>query len=73
MPPTSTNGKIWYIEMPTTDIGGSAEFYKRVFGWNVRTRGKHSVTFRLMANDPGSTLRLLSDRGAWAASSMPQH
>jgi predicted enzyme related to lactoylglutathione lyase len=45
MPPTPTNGKICYIEIPTTDIARSAEFYKRVFGWNVRTRGNGSTAF----------------------------
>jgi predicted enzyme related to lactoylglutathione lyase len=32
MPPTLANGKICYIETPTTDMARSAEFYKRVFG-----------------------------------------
>jgi hypothetical protein len=45
MPPTLANGKICYIEMPTTDIARSAEFYKRVFGWSVRTRGNGSTAF----------------------------
>jgi len=45
MPPTFGNGKICYIDMPATDIGRSAEFYERVFGWNVRTRGDGSVAF----------------------------
>ena len=36
MPPTLANGKICYIEMPATDIARSADFYKRVFGWNIR-------------------------------------
>jgi predicted enzyme related to lactoylglutathione lyase len=45
MPPTVANGKICYVEMPTTDIERSAEFYKRVFGWNVRTRGNGSTAF----------------------------
>jgi predicted enzyme related to lactoylglutathione lyase len=45
MSPTSTNGKICYIEMPTTDIARSAEFYKRVFGWSVRTRVNGSTAF----------------------------
>jgi len=45
MPPSPTNGKICYIEIPTTDIARSAEFYKRVFGWNVRTRGNGSTAF----------------------------
>jgi len=45
MPPTITNGKICYIEMPATDIARSSEFYKTVFGWNIRTRGNGSVAF----------------------------
>ena len=44
-PPTITNGKICYIEMPSTDIAGSAEFYSRVFGWNIRRRGDGSTAF----------------------------
>jgi predicted enzyme related to lactoylglutathione lyase len=31
--------------MPTTDIARSAEFYKRVFGWNIRKRGDGSTSF----------------------------
>lgn len=44
MPPTKTNGKICYIEMPPT-VARSANFYKQVFGWNVRTRGDGSTAF----------------------------
>jgi uncharacterized protein len=45
MPPTLTNGKICYIEMPATDIARSSDFYKRVFGWNIRKRGDGSTSF----------------------------
>ena len=45
MPPKMTNGKICYIEMPATDIARSANFYKIVFGWNVRKRGDGSTAF----------------------------
>ena len=45
MPPAYGNGKICYIEMPATDVRRSAEFYRSVFGWNVRTRGDGSVAF----------------------------
>src|SRR5450432_1019500 len=47
MPPPRTlaNGKICYIEMPTTDVARSAEFYKQVFGWNVRQRGDGKTAF----------------------------
>jgi uncharacterized protein len=45
MPPTRANGKICYIEMPTADIARSAEFYKQVFGWNIRKRGDGNLAF----------------------------
>jgi predicted enzyme related to lactoylglutathione lyase len=45
MPPTFSNGKICYIEIPATDIQGSADFYQRVFGWNIRKRGDGSIAF----------------------------
>jgi uncharacterized protein len=45
MPPTFANGKICYIEMPSMDIARSAEFYKKVFGWKIRTRVNGSVAF----------------------------
>lgn len=45
MPPTSANGKICYLEMPATDIARSADFYKGVFGWNIRKRGDGSTAF----------------------------
>ncbi|MGH7620610.1 MAG: VOC family protein [Gemmatimonadaceae bacterium] len=45
MPPTKGNGKICYIELPTTDVSRSADFYKSVFGWNIRTRTDGSTSF----------------------------
>ena len=45
MPPTLANGKICYLEIPTTDIARSADFYKRVFGWDIRKRGDGSTAF----------------------------
>jgi uncharacterized protein len=45
MPPTIANGKICYIEMPASDIARSSEFYKKVFGWTMRTRGDGAVAF----------------------------
>jgi predicted enzyme related to lactoylglutathione lyase len=45
MPPTLANGKICYIEIPTTDIARSSEFYRNVFGWNIRKRGDGSTAF----------------------------
>jgi len=45
MPPTLQNGKVCYIEMPALDIGRSADFYARVFGWQIRRRGNGSTAF----------------------------
>jgi predicted enzyme related to lactoylglutathione lyase len=45
MPPTATNGKICYIEMPTTDVSRSADFYANVFGWKIRRRGDGATAF----------------------------
>jgi uncharacterized protein len=45
MPPIPTHGKICYIEMPSTDVARSADFYKNVFGWSIRQRGDGHVAF----------------------------
>lgn len=45
MPPTLTNGKVCYIEMPATDIQQSADFYSKVFGWRIRQRGDGHTAF----------------------------
>ena len=45
MPPTLANGKICYIEIPSIDVARSADFYSRVFGWNVRQRGDGHSAF----------------------------
>ena len=45
MPPTRANGKICYVEMPAYEIARSAEFYKAVFGWNIRQRGDGATAF----------------------------
>jgi predicted enzyme related to lactoylglutathione lyase len=51
MAPTFANGKICYIEMPATDIPRSSDFYKQVFGWNIRERGDGSVSFDDATNE----------------------
>ena len=45
MPPTPTNGKVCYIEIPATDVRRSADFYARVFGWRLRQRGDGHTAF----------------------------
>ncbi len=43
--PRATNGKICYIELPTTDVARSAAFYAAVFGWRIRGRGDGATAF----------------------------
>ena len=45
MPPSATNGKICYVEIPTGDVEASAAFYRDVFGWSIRTRGDGATAF----------------------------
>jgi uncharacterized protein len=45
MPPTFSNGKICYVEIPALDIRRSAEFYEKVFGWKTRQRGDGAIAF----------------------------
>jgi predicted enzyme related to lactoylglutathione lyase len=45
MPPTSKNGMICYLEIPTTDIPKSVRFYEKVFGWQTRKRGDGATAF----------------------------
>src|SRR5207249_9875389 len=45
MAPTRANGKICYLEIPTTDIARSVGFYQAVFGWQIRRRGDGATAF----------------------------
>src|ERR1700730_12841695 len=45
MAPTSTNGKVCYIEIPAVDVQRSADFYAEVFGWRIRKRGDGHLAF----------------------------
>ena len=45
MAPIKANGKICYVEVPATDVARSADFYKAVFGWNIRQRGDGATAF----------------------------
>src|SRR6266487_295476 len=55
MPPTFANGKICYIEIPTSDIARSADFYRRAFGWQIRERGDGSTAFDDTAGEVSGT------------------
>lgn len=39
------HGKICYLQIPTTNVAGSAAFYRAVFDWRIRTRGDGETAF----------------------------
>ena len=43
--PTLGAGKICYLEIPANDVRAAADFYARVFDWNVRERGDGALAF----------------------------
>ena len=43
--PKWRTGKICYIEIPTIDVHRSADFYRAVFGWQIRRRGDGQTAF----------------------------
>lgn len=43
--PTSANGKICYLEIPSIDIQASASFYQKCFGWTIRTDNSGHTSF----------------------------
>lgn len=45
MTPTLANGKICYVELPAIDVQRSADFYKKIFGWQIRQRGDGAIAF----------------------------
>ena len=45
MPPTISNGKICYLEIPATDVAKSAAFYQAIAGWKIRKRGDGAIAF----------------------------
>ncbi len=87
MPPTLSNGKICYVEMPALDVDRSARFYADVFGWRIRTRGDgHTafddttgevsgtwVTGRRAAGEPGLLFYIMVDDIAAAVALVSAH
>lgn len=45
MPPDSIDGKICYVQIPALDLERSANFYAKVFGWNLKKRGDGTTAF----------------------------
>src|SRR3974377_2158905 len=44
LPPYRT-GKICYVEIPAHDVAASAQFYQRVFGWDIRQHADGTTAF----------------------------
>jgi predicted enzyme related to lactoylglutathione lyase len=67
--PTYGDGKICYVEIPARDAKRSAEFYEKVFGWQLRRRGDGSIAFDdgvgqvsgtwVTGRDPSTTVGIL--------------
>ena len=87
MPSTSVNGKICYIEIPAEDVQQSADFYGKVFGWNIRRRGDGTTAFddttgqvsgafrtgRPPASHPGFVIYVMVDSIAATVESVIKH
>jgi predicted enzyme related to lactoylglutathione lyase len=56
--PTFGNGKICYMEIPSRDIHESSNFYKRVFGWEIRTNSEGKLSFDDAVNEVSGTWRI---------------
>ena len=87
MPPTLSNGKVCYIEIPAVDIARSAEFYAKVFGWRIRQRGDGHTAFddttgevsgtwvvgRPASADPGLLVYIMVDSAAATIEAVVTH
>ena len=64
MPPSRTNGKICYLEIPALDVHRSADFYAKVFGWRLRKRGDGNTAFDDTVGEVSGTW--VTGRKAWS-------
>lgn len=69
--PTTSNGKICYIELPSRNIEESSNFYHSIFGWEIRRRGDGSVAFDDSAGQVSGTWR--TDRKSSSETGMIVH
>lgn len=79
--PAFAHGKICYIQLPSKDPQASAEFFRSVVGWNIRTHDDGTPAFddtvgqvsgmwetRLQAvDDPGFLISIMVENVAEAA------
>ena len=53
--PISSHGKIYFIEIPATDIKTSSTFYKQVFGWEIHQGSDGHIEFEDTAGGVSGT------------------
>jgi len=84
---TPGNGKICYLEIPTSDAPRSIRFYQSVFGWKTRQRGDGATAFddavgevsgswvtdRAPSTDPGLLLYIMVDDAAATSEAVIEH
>jgi uncharacterized protein len=85
--PTLGNGKICYLQIPAIDVRMSAEFYSKVFGWNIRNRSDGTIAFddgvtevsgtwvlgRPPMREPGLLIYIMVDDVAASANAVVAH
>ena len=85
--PDEAGRALWDVEIPATDVGRSAAFYERVFGWRIRQRGHSATAFddtteevsgawvtdRLPAGEPGLLLYVMVDSVAETVEAVVAH
>jgi predicted enzyme related to lactoylglutathione lyase len=52
-----SHGKICYLEIPAKTAEASAEFYRSIFSWKVRTRGDGELAFDDTAGVSGTWVK----------------
>jgi uncharacterized protein len=50
--PTLASGELCYLQIPATDIPGSADFYESAFGLRIRRRDDGEIALIYVPADP---------------------
>lgn len=69
--PTHKHGKVCYIFVPSQDPQRSGEFYRTVFGWNLRSDGDGGLSFDDTVGEVSG--RFVTDRQPAAAGNLEIH
>jgi uncharacterized protein len=52
------HGRLSYVQIPALDVGTSAAFYEKVFGWKLRGGSDHHLSFTDATGDMIDVSRL---------------